>query len=243
MLTMISNPGDNRTALIAVLIAVPAAALISMAVHTFVPVQQDKPSVTVIAGAEAPREKFGKGPQGHRGHHAPGKEFQKGKFSKEDFKKRMMAVRTARMEALKQIVDLNKKRVALLEGQKNTGCPKKLILARRDYLLAESALFRQTARIRLEGVCVSDLAVKVVAAEKIAGLDPKKAPGIKDAEIAALDNQIDALQLKLELSRQRLGYNPQWKAAFEAFKKAQTVANLQAMLEAERGAMPPRRPR
>ena len=53
---MISNPGDNRTALIAALIAIPAAALISMGVHTFVPVEQ-KPNVTVIASSsEAPQE-------------------------------------------------------------------------------------------------------------------------------------------------------------------------------------------
>ena len=101
---MISNPGDNRTALIAALIAIPASALISMGVHTFVPVEQ-KPNVTVVASSsEMPRD-------GRKG-------FRKGNFNKEDFKKRFMAIRKARFDALKKIVDLNLEKKIL--NQANT---------------------------------------------------------------------------------------------------------------------------
>ena len=242
---MISNPGDNRTALIAALIAIPAAVVVSMAVHTFVP-GQEKPSLTVIAGAEAPQgEKMSrsfKGPHGQHGHHAPGKEMPGRKFSKEDFKKRFMAIRAERVNTLKKVVELSKKRMELLAKQQGA-CPKAVLEAERDYLLAESAMYRQNARIRFEGASVSELAVKAIAAEKIAAACQKKAANKVEAESAALKSQIDALQLKLELSSQRIGHNPQWKAAFEAYKKAQNTANLQAMLDAEREAMPPRRPR
>ena len=153
-----------------------------------------------------------------------------------------MAIRAERVNTLKKIVELNSKRLELLKKQQDA-CPKAVIEAERDYLLAESAMHRQNARIRFEGVSVSELAVKAVAAEKIAAACQKKAASKVEAESAALQSQIDALQLKLELSRQRMMHNPQWKAAFEAFKKAPTVANVQALLEAERDAMPPRRPR
>jgi hypothetical protein len=239
---MISNPGDNRTALIAALIAIPAAVVVSMAIHTFVP-GQEKPSVTVIAGAEAPQgEKMSRPFRGAHGHHAPGKEMPGRKFSKEEFKKRFMAIRAERMNTLKKIVELSKKRMELLAKQQGA-CPKAVIESVRDYLLAESAMHCQNARIRFEGASVSELAVKAVAAENIAAACQKKAANKVDAETAALKSQIEALNLKLELCRQRMVYNPKWKAAFEAFKKAQTVANLQAMLDAEREAMPPRRPR
>ena len=167
---MISNPGDNRTALIAALIAIPAAVVVSMAVHTFVP-GQEKPSLTVIAGAEAPQgEKMSrsfKGPHGQHGHHAPGKEMPGRKFSKEDFKKRFMAIRAERVNTLKKVVELSKKRMELLAKQQGA-CPKAVLEAERDYLLAESAMYRQNARIRFEGASVSELAVKAIAAEKIA---------------------------------------------------------------------------
>lgn len=233
---MISNPGDNRTALIAALIAIPAAALISMGVHTFVPVEQ-KPNVTVIASSsEAPQEGkmgFRKGPRG---------EAPRGNFNKEDFKKRFMEIRKARFDALKKIVDLSKKRVELLSKQQKKACPKALNAAQCDYLLAESAMYRQTARIRLEGVCVSDLAVKAVCAEKLAAASKKAAKSGVISESAALENEIAALQLKLQISNQRLSFNPAWKAAYEAFQKEQTVANLQAMLNAEKEAAPRRMP-
>ena len=236
---MISNPGDNRTALIAALIAIPAAAIITMAVHTFVPAGE-KSSVTTIITPEAPRE--GRGPardfrKGPRGGEAP-----KGNFSKEDFKKRFMEIRKARFDALEKIVDLSKKRVELLSKQQKKSCPKALNAAQRDYLLAESAMYRQTARIRLEGVCVSDLAVKAVYAEKLADSSKKAAKSGVISESAALENEIAALQLKLQLSNQRLSFAPAWKTAYEAFQKEQTTANLQAMLNAEKEAAPRRMP-
>ena len=235
---MISNPGDNRTALIAALIAIPAAAIITMAVHTFVPAGE-KSSVTTIITPEAPREgrgparDFRKGPRG---------EAPRGNFNKEDFKKRFMEIRKARFDALKKIVDLSKKRVELLSKQQKKACPKALNAAQRDYLLAESAMYRQTARIRLEGVCVSDLAVKAVYAEKLADSSKKAAKSGVISESAALENEIAALQLKLQISNQRLSFNPAWKAAYEAFQKEQTAANLQAMLNAEKEAAPRRMP-
>ena len=43
---MISQPGDKRAALIAALVALPAACLVTMIVHTFVPI----PKQNVITG-------------------------------------------------------------------------------------------------------------------------------------------------------------------------------------------------
>ena len=249
---MISNPGDNRTALIAALIAIPAAAIITMAVHTFVPAGE-KSSAAAVMTSEAPRE--GRGPardfrQGPREGRGPARDFRqgprggeaaKGNFSKEDFKKRFMEIRKARFDALKKVVDLSKKRVELLSKQQKKACAKVLNAALCDYMLAESALYRQTARIRLEGECVSDLAVKTVYAEKLAAASKEAAKKGAIPECAALDSEIAALQLGLKLSSQRLAFNPAWKAAFEAFKKNQTAANLQAMLNAEKEAAPQRR--
>ena len=153
-----------------------------------------------------------------------------------------MAIRKARFDALKKIVDLSKRKVELLSKQQKKVCPKVLNAAQCDYLLAESALYRQTARIRLEGVCVSDLAVKAVYAEKLAASSKKAAKAGIIPETAALEDEIAALQLKLQLSNQRLSFAPAWKTAYEAFQKEQTTANLQAMLNAEKEAAPRRMP-
>lgn len=232
---MISQPGDNRTALIAALIAIPAAAVITMAVHTFVP---SGSTSTQAAAAVAPQETAGHhGMPARRGEFKKGG-FPKGDFKKGDFKKRFMEARKKRMEKLEQIVFLCRKRVEILT--KSKGCPKELLAAQSDYILAQSAVYCQTARIRLNGTPVSEFAVKVVEAQKAAELDKayaKKKPGAA-AENTALKSEITALQLQMKLNSNRITRDPAWKTAFEAYKKAPGIEPLKAMLNAERDAAP-----
>lgn len=241
---MISQPGDNRTALIAALIAIPAAAVITMAVHTFVPSGN---SSAQPAPAAVPQETAG-----HHGMRAPRGEFKKGefkkggfpkgKFNKENFKKRFMEARKKRMENLEKIVSLCKKRVDLLTRGK--GCPKELLAAQSDYILAQSAVYCQAARIRLNGTPVSEFAVKVVEAQKAAELDKayaKKKPGTA-AENTAIKSEITAMQLQMKLDSNRITRDPAWKKAFESYKKAPGIEPLKAMLNAERDATPAQAP-
>ena len=242
---MISQPGDNRTALIAALIAIPAAAVITMAVHTFVPSGSSSTQTAAIVvpqettghhGMHAPKGEFKKGDFKKGGF--PKGEFKKGEFKKEDFKKRFMEARKKRMENLEKIVSLCKKRVDLLT--KGKGCPKELLAAQSDYILAQSAVYCQTARIRLTGTPVSEFAVKVVEAQKAAELDKayaKKKPGTA-AENTAIKSEITALQLQMKLDSERITRNPAWKEAFASYKKNPGIEPLKAMLNAERDAAP-----
>ena len=240
---MISQPGDNRTALIAALIAIPAAAVITMAVHTFVP----SGNSSTQTAAAVPQETAG-----HHAMHAPRGEFKKGKFkkgefkkgsfNKEDFKKRFMEARKKHMEKLEKIVSLCKKRVDLLTRGK--GCPKELLAAQSDYILAQSAVYCQAARIRLNGTPVSEFAVKVVEAQKAAELDKayaKKKPGTA-AENTAIKSEITAMQLQMKLDSERITRNPAWKEAFASYKKNPGIEPLKAMLNAERDAAPAQAP-
>lgn len=227
---MISHPGDNRTALIAALIAIPSAALITMAIHTFVPVQQNNSSIAATYASPAP-EKGSRRPAGPRG---------EGSFNKEEFKKMFMERRQQQAASLKKIAELSQKKCQLLKKQK--AAAQDILQAETDYLLAQAALLRHEAKIRsMTGTPAADLAVKAVSARKLAKITQAAFKAGRGSETAALKSEIAALQAELQLSSGRLNMNPQWKEALAAYQKQQNVTTLKALIEVERSAQPQRR--
>ena len=231
---MISNPGDNRTALIAALIAIPAACLAAMFVHTFVPVTSSSPGAAPVPV----RREF----HGHHGFKGKGKGEGR-HFSheqKEAMRKKFAEARKARMDALKQIAALAQKRAALL-AKNPKASPKEVILAQTESLLAQGTLFRAENKIRIMGTPFSDTAVRAAAFTKIAAADKAALKKDKGCEIAALQNEIEALELTLQVKSNRLFRNPDWKNAYESFLKNPGAEQLQALYIAEAENQPPRR--
>ncbi|MBR7104235.1 MAG: hypothetical protein IKC65_04770 [Lentisphaeria bacterium] len=225
---MISQPGDNRTALIAALIAIPAACLVTMAIHTFVPVSSStQAAVPVTAGREF------SGNRGFKGKHFSPEQ-------KEAMRKKFAEARKARMDALKQIAALAQKRAALL-AKNPKASPKEVILAQTESLLAQGTLFRAENKIRIMGTPFSDTAVRAAAFTKIAAADKAALKKDKGCEIAALQNEIEALELTLQVKNNRLFRKPDWKNAYGSFLKNPGAEQLQALYIAEAENQPPRR--
>ncbi|MBQ7208071.1 MAG: hypothetical protein IJS01_09780 [Lentisphaeria bacterium] len=268
---MISQPGDKRAALIAALVAFPAACLVTMVVHTFVPIPKqnvitgytffeciDAPAVDP-ASEDAPkgpgfhkkgmppRGEFRKGP-GPRGalHKGPGPkgEFRKGPGPRGAFRKpaggegpKAPADGAApRTELLKKIASLTKQRLELLKKDPGTA-PRELIRAEADCLLCEAAILRSGKRIRTFGPAASDLAVRAVAANKIAELDKAALAANKVKPDTALKSEIASLMLALQLQNSRISRNPDWQKAFEAYGKNPSAETLKGLIEVEGAAM------
>ena len=219
---MTSHPGDNRTALIAALIAIPSAALITMAVHTFVPVQQ------TASPAGLPVHAPEKGD-----HHSHGGErtFRREKpHSKENFKKMFLERRKKQTASLQKIVELSKKKCLLLK--KNNASPQEILQAETGYMLAQADLLRHQKKVRFSGTpSVVAQVIKTVSARKMAQLDQIAFKSGKGSETAALKSEIQALQMELQLANNRLNRNPQWQEALKAYQKQQNTATLQNLIE------------
>ena len=248
---MISQPGDKRAALIAALVAFPAACLVTMVVHTFVPI----PKQNVITGysffecMDAPAvdpvpEDMPRGPGIHKKGMPPKGEFRKGPGPKGAFRKpaedegaKAPAGKVSpRTELLQKIAALTKQRLELLKKDPGTA-PRELIRAEADCLLIEAALLRSEKRIRTFGPAVSDLAVKAVAANKIAELDKAALAAKKVKPDTALKSEIASLMLALQLRNSRITRNPEWQKAFEAYGRNPSAETLKGLIEVEGAAM------
>ena len=260
---MISQPGDKRAALIAALVALPAACLVTMIVHTFVPIPKqnvitgytflecvDAPSADPAPAPEdmpdgpgfrkkgmPPKGEFRKGP-------GPKGAFHKGPGPKGAFRKPAGAGEKApadkvspRSELQKKIASLTRQRLELLKKDP-AAAPRELVRAEADCLLIEAAILRSGKRIRTFGPAVSDLAVKAVAANKIAELDKAALAAKKVKPDTALKSEIAALMLDLQLQNSRIAGNPEWRKAFEAYGKNPSAETLKGLIEVEGAAMP-----
>lgn len=258
---MISQPGDKRAALIAALVAFPAACLVTMVVHTFVPIPKqnvitgytlfecvDAPAVDPapedMPKAPGPEGEFRKGP-GPKGafHKGPGPkgEFRKGPGPRGEGAKAPADKVSPRAELLQKIAGLTKQRLELLRKDPGTA-PRELVRAEADCLLIEAAILRGEKRIRAFGPAASDLAVKAVAANKIAELDKAALAAKKVKPDTALKSEIASLTLELQLRSSRIGRDPEWRKAFEAYSKNPSSETLKGLIEVEGAAMPgPRR--
>ena len=199
-----------RVALISVLISVPAAFLIAMLIHYFVsipeqPLFASEPVVIAHHGAH-------EGPNVKR-----------------------PAVRKPKTAGKKGISALYEKKIGLCKANlKAAKGGVETVQAQAALLLAEGELFRYENKIRRWGNSISDLAVKADAAKHTAALLKGKGKAANDAEIAAVD-------LEIQLKNHRNFSNEDWKSAYSAFLKDPGVKTYKAMLEAEQAAQPPRR--
>jgi len=292
---MISQSGDKRAALIAALISIPAACLVTMVVHTFVPIPKQNvvtaytfwecgvpacaPEGAPAAGPEKkqPRKgpgmkgEFRKGP-GMKGEFRKGPgmkgEFRKGPGMKGGFRKgpgpkgafgrgpgmkgdirscgcpadhvckdAASCEKCPRGELVKKIAALAKQRCELLK--KDAGAPpRELVRAEADCLLSEAALQRCACKARSFGPAAADLAVRLVAAQKIAALDKAALAAGKIKADAALKSEIAALTLELQLGNMRVNANPEWRKALEAYRAKPALDTLKALIAAEESAAP-----
>lgn len=230
---MVSQDGDKRMALIAALIAIPAACLVAMIIHIFVPVQKAE---TVFGGSSVSAH----------GHHG-GKQFRKmGKMGKMDpekraaFKKKFAAARKARQDQFDTVAKLAEQRLALLKKDPKA-CPVAVAQAGEELLLAQSRAYCNSIRLRPANGSISELAVKTYAAKEIEAAGQSAFKAKKISECALLKSRIQALKLELELTGNRMFRNPVWQEAYKKFLKTPDAGNLKAMLDAEKEMMPPRR--
>lgn len=233
---MVSQDGDKRMALIAALIAIPAACLVAMLIHIFVPVQKAE---TVFPGSSVSAH----------GHHG-GMKFRKmgkaGKMGKMDpekraaFKKKFAAARKARQEQFDAVVKLAEQQLTLLKKDPKA-CPAAIAGAKEELLLAQSRAYCNSIRLRPANGSISELAVKTYAAKEIEAASQTAFKAKKISESALLKSRIRALKLELELTGNHMFRNPQWQESYRQFLKTPNAANLKAMLDAEKEMMPPRR--
>ena len=272
---MISQSGDKRAALIAALISIPAACLVTMVVHTFVPIPKQNvvtaytfwecgvpacaPEGAPAAGPEKkqPRKgpgmkgEFRKGPGmkgGFRKGPGPKGAFGRGPGMKGDIrscgcpadhvcKDAASCEKCPRGELVKKIAALAKQRCELLK--KDAGAPpRELVRAEADCLLSEAALQRCACKARSFGPAAADLAVRLVAAQKIAALDKAALAAGKIKADAALKSEIAALTLELQLGNMRVNANPEWRKALEAYRAKPALDTLKALIAAEESAAP-----
>ena len=219
--TMISQPGDKRMALIAVLIAVPVSALITMGVHTFVKNGDTAVSYPQQTGFSAQQK------GGHR-HHGSGMSDAK----KEEFRKRFMEYRKARGEMQQKLAKLYKQRMTLMQNDKKV-CPVKLLKIETEALISEASLMRGVSRLATRGEIISFTAVRAVTAEKTVELDKAAFKAGKIKKDTMLENEISSLKLQLQLTGSRLQHDPEWKAAYASYRQKPGLEALKGMLEAE----------
>jgi len=278
---MISQSGDKRAALIAALISIPAACLVTMIVHTFVPIPKQNvvtayafwesggvpdcaPENAPAAEPEKERPRKGPGPKGEfRKGPGPKGEFRKGHGPKGAFgrgpgmkgdvrscgcpadhvcKDAASCEKCPRVELVKKIAALAKQRCESLK--KDAGAaPQEVVRAEADCLLSEAALQRCACKARSFGPAAADLAVRLVAAQKIAALDKAALAAGKIKADAALKSEIAALTLELQLGNMRVNANAEWRKALEAYRAKPAPDTLKALIAAEESAAPrfPRR--
>ncbi|MBQ9501272.1 MAG: hypothetical protein IJU70_03845 [Lentisphaeria bacterium] len=298
---MISQSGDKRAALIAALISIPAACLVTMVIHTFVPIpkqnvvtayafwesggvpayaaddapaaepEKPRPPEGEFRKGHGPKGEFckGHGPKGEfrRGHgpegefrkgHGPKGEFCKGHGPKGEFRRghgpkgalrscgcagdrvckdAFSCEKCPRGELVKKIAALAEQRYELLK--KDAGAsPRELVRAEADLLLSRAALQRCACRARPFGPAAADLAVRTVAARKIAALDKAALAAKKIRTDAALKSEIAALTLELQLNNMRISANAEWRKALEAYRAKPGADTLKALIAAEENAGP-----
>ena len=227
---MVSQNGDKRMALIAALIAVPTACLVTMMIHTFVPVQKSEPVFQTRMSST-------------HGHHGEKKFRKKGSMDpakKAEMKKKFAAARKARHEQFEAVVKLAEKQLALLKKDPNA-CPAAIAKAKEELLLAQSKAYCSSIRLYPASGSISELAVKCYTAKEIEAANQAAFKAKKIKETTLLKNQIQALKLELQLTGNRMFRNPQWQESYKKFLKMPDAANLKAMLDAEKEMMPPRR--
>ena len=184
-----------------------------------------------------PKGEFRKGP-GPRGafHKGPGP---KGEFRRPagpDGAKAPADGAAPRTELLKKIAGLSKQRLELLKKDP-AAAPRELVRVEADCLLTEAAILRSEKRIRTFGPAVSDLAVKAVAANRIAELDKAALAAKKVKPDTALKSEIASLMLELQLRNSRIARDPEWQKAFEAYGKNPSSETLKGLIEVEGAAM------
>ena len=212
---MNGNCTERRAALIAALIAIPAAILISMLVHFF--------AGTPVAPVSAKK--------------APALPPQMGGMKGGP---RMGAPMMGEREDLTPIY---KKRAELAEvilkyGQQQFKEGKlaafDLIPLEVNCRLAEGALFRYTNKIRTRGVSLSDIAVKYDGAcRQVKDLKKQYEAG-KVSLIAVSKITDNMLELEIQLKSNRNYQNEAWQSCYDAYRRKPDAKNYLAMLEAER---------
>ena len=207
---MISQPGDKRAALIAALISIPAACLIGMLIHYFVPTDMPTSTVAVVEKAPMP------GPR------------PKGMFKPFEPDAKVSAL-------LKEKTVLAAKKLTLIKNAPaDKACPALLNKAAAELLLAEAAHYRYTNGIRPRGAAPADLAVKLVyarkAAEQISAMPPKK----DCCPVKKLDCRSELLDLEIQFASARITRNPEFMEAFAAFGKNPGIETLVPLINAER---------
>ena len=226
---MSDNSSDRRSALIAALIAVPAAVLISMLVHHFLPVPSEPmisfSSQTIVS------EPVQKMPPS-------GKQFQKPQ------RPQAMQPQVNDLTPLyKQKANIAEKIWKEMDNQFKQGSIGiiDILPFQVEYFLAEGDLFRYQNKIRRFGNSVSDLAVKYEAAKKIAEYQKLVFEKGSISSTDLMTNEMNAVNAELQLKSNRTFLNPQWNEKYKEYKKNPGLNTYLAMLEAERAAQPARR--
>ena len=147
-----------------------------------------------------------------------------------------------RIDLVKKITSLAKERCELLKKEAGVS-PRDIIRAEANYLLSEAALQRSACKARPFGPAAADLAVRAVAARKIAELDKAALAAKKIKPAAAIDSEIAALTLELQLNNLRINANAGWRKALDAYRAQAGADTLKALIAAEESAVPrfPRR--
>ena len=223
---------EKRAALIAALIAIPSALLISMVIHHFVPVEEDFPRFTSEeATGPAPAPVKRKRPRAPMPPPAPG--MNKGAKAPGTPAGKLPLLTLAGKRA--ETADRNLKLAQALYKAKKLGMDELLLLTEKS-LLAQGALYRLENKIRSFRSSISDLAVRHETAKQRWAL----AKG-RGTSLAAGKLEYEVLDLAFQLQSSRIYSNPLWKSAFDAYCKAPGKASYLAMLKAEAEAAPRRR--
>lgn len=231
---MSENSSDRRTALIAALISIPAAVLISMVVHHFLPVptepifgfsQSVDPAPVQVPAFQAPKQN------------------RPGPAAKESPAAKPAPANNDLTPLYQKKIKIANKILKETENAFKSGSIRiiDVIPAKTELLMAEGELFRYQNKIRRFGNSVSDLAVKYEAAKQVVKyltLEQKQG-SIKSTEL--LNSKINLTNLEIQLKSNRMFRNSEWQNVYAAYQKDPSVKTYLAMLEAERAIQPPRR--
>lgn len=224
---MEKNCTENKAALIAALIAIPSALFISMAVHHFVPVEEDFPRFT--NEESLPRPKAPKGPRAPR---TPG--MKPGAKTPGAGERRTALLTLARQKA--EVAERNLKLAQLQYKAKKAGMDEVILLTEKS-LLARGALYRLENKIRTFRTSTSDIALRHETLKKLLTLAKNGKPGT----LAAGKLEYELLDLAFQLQSSRLYSNEEWKKAYDAYCKTPGKENYLLMIRKEAEAMPGRR--
>ena len=211
---------ERRAALIAALIAIPAAILIAMLVHHFVPVPMKTP-----AGNSTPAR-----PPMGGGFAAP---MNPGQMTEPEdltpvYEKRVQLAATIYQYA----AELQKKGSFSAED---------MIPLEVNCRLAEGALYRYVNKVRTRGVSLSDTAVRYDGAVRVVSSLKKQYEAGKETLASVAEKTDLMLELEIQLVGNRNFNDEKWQDAYQDYRETPNAENYQKMLEAEKEIQPFRR--